>query len=132
MKGTTRQEQPEHKEANNNTDLLQKLVIYTKLANYDNIRNRLIEILNSNDKKRVFEATNGKSSVRDIQTETGISKGTVSDWWNEWQKEGIVQESKETRGRRCKVLSLHDFGIEVPTGKKKSIKVQATKSQKTT
>jgi len=117
-------------EANNNTYLLQKLVIYAKLANYDNIRNRLIAILDSNDKKRVFEATDGRSSVRDIQSKTGVGKDTVSDWWNEWQKEGIVEESKEARGRRRKVLSLSDFGIEVPTGKKQRVKRQAMKGQK--
>ena len=128
---TTGQGKPEQKEANNDTYLLQKLVTYTKLAHYDNIRNRLIAILNSDDKKRVFEATDGRSSVRDIQSKTGVYKDTVSDWWNEWQEEGIVKESKEARGRRCKLLSLSDFGIEVPAGKKQRVKGQATKSQKT-
>lgn len=118
------------KEANNNTHLLQKLVIYAKLANYDNIRNRLIAILNSDDKKRVFEATDGRSSVRDIQSKTGVYKDTISDWWNEWQKEGIVEESKEARGRRRKLLPLSDFGIEVPTGKKQRVKRQTMKGQK--
>lgn len=118
----TGQGQPEQTEVNNDTRLLHKLVIYTKLANYDNIRNRLIEILNSDDKKRVFEATDGRSSVRDIQSKTGVGKDSISDWWNEWQKEGIVEESKEARGRRRKLLSLSDFGIEVPAGKKQRVK----------
>lgn len=110
------------KEANNDTHLLHRLVIYTKLANYDDIKNRLIRILNSDDKKRVFEATDGRSSVRDIQSKTGVGKDSISDWWNEWQKEGIVEESKEARGRRRKLLSLSDFGIEVPAGKKQRVK----------
>lgn len=111
-------------EDNEQTRLLQKLVVYTKLAHYDSIRNRLIATLDSNDKKRVFEATDGSNSVRDIQSKTGVSKDTVLNWWNEWQKEGIVKESKEARGRRCRVLSLCDFGIEVPAGKKQHTKKQ--------
>lgn len=116
-------------EDNEQTRLLQKLVTYTKLANYASIRNRLIAILDSDDKKRVFEATDGKSRVRDIQSATGVNKAMVSNWWNEWQKEGIVEECKEARGRRRKLLSLSDFGIEVPTGKKQRVKRQEMKSQ---
>jgi DNA-binding MarR family transcriptional regulator len=119
MKPTKVKELQEQEEANKDIYLLQKLVIYTKLANYDNIRSRLLGILNTDDKKRVFEVTNGENSVRDIQTETGVHKDTVSSWWNDWQKEGIVQESEKRRGRRCKVLSLLDFGIEVPNSPKK-------------
>lgn len=115
-------------EDNEQTRLLQKLVTYTKLANYDSIRNRLIVTLDSDDKKRVFEATDGNNSVRDIRSKTGVSKDTVSNWWNEWQKEGIVEESKEARGRRRKLLSLRDFGIEVPAGKKQHVKRQQIKS----
>lgn len=103
---------------------MQKLVVYIKLANYDDIRNRLMEILNSDDKKRVFEATDGKRGTRDIESTTGVGKNTVSDWWNEWQKEGIVEESQEVRGRRCRVLSLADFGIEVPGGKRQRVNRQ--------
>lgn len=109
--------------------LIHTLVVYTKLANYDNIRNRLMKILNSDDKKRVFEATDGRSSVRDIQSSTGVSKDTISDWWDEWQKEGIVEESERVRGRRCRVLSLADFGIEVPGGKKHRVKRQKAEKE---
>lgn len=116
-------------EDNEQARLLRKLVTYTKLANYESIRSRMIKILNSDDKKRVFEATDGKNSTRDIQSATGVTKDTVSDWWNEWQKEGIVEESKKTRGRRCKVLSLSDFGIKVPAGKKQRGKKTAAKEQ---
>jgi len=116
-------------EDNEQIRLLQKLATYTKLANYESIRSRLIKILNSDDKKRVFEATDGKNSVRDIQSATGVTKDTVSDWWNEWQKEGIVEESKETRGRRRKALSLSDFGIKVPAGKKQHVKKTQIKNQ---
>lgn len=104
--------------------VMRKLLVYVKLANYDNIRNRLIEILNSDDEKRVFEATDGNSSTRHIEATTGVDKNVISRWWNEWQKEGIVEESQKAQGRRCRVLSLADFGIEVPRGKRQSVKKQ--------
>lgn len=106
------------------TALVHKLIIYTKLANYENIRNRLITIVDSEDKKRVFEATNGNNSTRQIESITGVSKDTVSNWWNEWQKEGVVEEIEETRGRRRKLLSLADFGIEIPGSKRQRGKRQ--------
>jgi len=122
------QEQFEQKVINGNyirlLQILQKLIIYTKLANYENIRNRLITILNSEDKKRVFEATDGDSSTREIESSTGVSKDTVSNWWDEWEKEGIVEESEEVRGRRRKIVSLSEFGIEVAAGKKQRSKRQ--------
>ena len=106
--------------------LLHKLIMYTKLANYENIRNRLITILDSEDKKRVFEATEGNNGTRQIESITGVSKDTVSNWWDKWQREGIVEESKEVRGRRCKIVSLGEFGIEVPAGKKERSKRRKT------
>ena len=106
--------------------LLHKFIIYTKLANYENIRNRLITILDSEDKKRVFKATEGNNGTRQIESITGVSKDTVSNWWDKWQREGIVEESKEVRGRRCKIVSLGEFGIEVAAGKKERSKRRKT------
>lgn len=118
-KYAARQEKPEQKLGGNDyTRLLRKLIIYTKLADYESIRNRLITILNSDDKKRVFEATDGNNSTREIESITGVSKDIVSNWWDEWEKEGIVEESGEVRGRRCKIVSLAEFGIVVAAGKR--------------
>lgn len=108
--------------------LMQKLVTYIKLANYDSIRNRLMEIVNSDDKKRAFEATDGINSTRDIYSITGVNKNTVSAWWNDWEKQGLVEESTGARGRRVKLVSLSDFGIGVPAGKRQRAKVN--KAQK--
>jgi len=101
--------------SNQLSDAIDKLTLYIKLANYDSIKNRLMQILNSDDKKDVFEATDGKNSTREIEAMTGVNKDVVSSWWNQWQKEGIVEESQERRGRRRRVLSLSDFGIDTPS-----------------
>jgi len=85
VKSTAGQEQFEQKVLGDNCiPLLHELVIYTKLANYGNIRNLLITILDSEDKKRVFEATDGNNSTRQIESVTGVNKDTVSNWWDEW------------------------------------------------
>lgn len=124
---TAGQEQSGQKlEGNDFIPLLHKLIIYTKLANYENIRNRLITVLDSGDKKRVFEATDGNNGTRQIESITGVSKDTVSNWWGEWEREGIVEESEEVRGRRCKIVSLGEFGIEVASGKKERSKRRKT------
>lgn len=122
---TAGQEQSEQKlEGNDYIRLLHKLIIYTKLANYENIRNRLITILDSEDKKRVFAATDGNNSTRQIESITGVSKDTVSNWWDEWEREGIVEESEEVRGRRRRIVLLSEFGIEVPGGRRQRSKRQ--------
>lgn len=127
VKSTAGQEQFEQKVLGDNCiPLLHELVIYTKLANYGNIRNLLITILDSEDKKRVFEATDGNNSTRQIESVTGVNKDTVSNWWDEWEREGIVEESEEVRGRRCKVVSLGEFGIDVAAGRKERFKRQKT------
>ena len=124
---TAGQEQSGQKlEGNDFIPLLHKLIIYTKLANYENIRNRLITVLDSGDKKRVFEATNGNNGTRQIESITGVSKDTVSNWWGEWEREGIVEELEEVRGRRYKIVSLGEFGIEVAFGKKERSKRRKT------
>jgi hypothetical protein len=105
--------------ANHLGNAIDKLTLYVKLANYDGIKNRLMQILNSDDKKCVFEVTDGKNSTREIEAMTGVNKDVVSNWWNQWQKEGIVEESEERRGRRRKVLSLSDFGIDIPNHSRK-------------
>jgi len=122
---TVGQDQSEHKLENKDyLHLLQKLVSYTKLANYESIRNWLITILDSDDKKRVFEATDGDNSTRDIASTTGVGKDTISNWWDEWGKQGIVEESEKVRGRRRRSVSLSEFGIEVPSGKRQRSKRQ--------
>ena len=111
--------------------LLRQIAVYTKLANYDSIKNRLLAVLNSDGKRKVFEASDGQKSVRDIEAETGVGKDTVSNWWKEWESEGIVEETEEARGRRRKVLSLGDFGIGSSTGKEKPKSTEPKKPVKT-
>ena len=101
--------------------LMEKLVAVTKLANHDAIKERLLMILDSADKKRVFEATDGISSARDIAARTGIGFSTVTRWWSDWNSQGIVEESENVQGRRRRLVSLREFGIEVPPGKKQQI-----------
>lgn len=94
--------------------LLRELVAWTKLANRPQVAERFTEILDSDQKKLVYEYSDGKKGVRDLSRLTRVSKDLVSAWWRDWDELGIMEQSKSVPGRRQRMVSLRAVGIEVP------------------
>jgi hypothetical protein len=100
-------------------ELLRELVAYTRAANHLTITKVLETILDSDDKRLVYQLSDGDASARDIQRLSGVNKDSISEWWREWEQIGIAQQSRSSnvKGRRQRLFSLSDFGIAVPEPK---------------
>ena len=94
--------------------LLRELVAWTKLANRPQAAERFMEILDSDQKRLVYQYSDGERGVRDLGRLSGVSKDLVSAWWRDWEELGIVEQSSSVPGRRQRMLSLEALGIQVP------------------
>lgn len=94
--------------------LLRELVTWTKLATRPQVAERYMEILDSDEKKLVYEYSDGQKGVREIEDITGVNKALISMWWRDWDALGIMEQSPIVSGRRRRIISLETLGIEVP------------------
>jgi hypothetical protein len=94
--------------------LLTEMLAWTKLEARPRVAARLSEILDSPEKRIVYEYSDGTKGVRQISEITGVDKNTVSNWWGEWDALGVMEQSTTRKGRRQRLVSLENVGIEVP------------------
>lgn len=94
--------------------LLRELVAWTKLAIRPQVAERFTEILNSDQKRLVYEYSDGERGVREVSRLTRVSKNLVSAWWQDWDELGIMEQSQSVAGRRQRMVCLRALGIQVP------------------
>ena len=79
------------------------------------LRDIIPSILDSEEKKLVYEHTDGQKTARDLLNIANIGLGTLSRWWNDWHSQGIL----EKKGKKYqKIISLKELGIEIPVPKR--------------
>lgn len=91
--------------------VLAEILTWTKLIYGPQVGAQLKEILDSKEKRKVYEATDGHASTRDIENSIGVNKNTVSKWWKEWSSMGIVEPGPARKDRPKRIISLKQFGL---------------------
>lgn len=87
-----------------------KLIFLTSYA-----KNQVFEILNSPEKIKVYELTDGQHTTREISIKIGLSVSTINRWWRDWLDKGIASELfKKNKRYVQKNFSLDELGIEIP------------------
>ena len=94
-------------------DLLQQLVVWTKLVHRTQVAEWFLQVLDSDEKRLVYQYSDGERSVRELRELAGVSKALVSAWWRDWDQLGIMERSRGVPGRRQRMVSLEELGIEV-------------------
>ena len=100
-----------------NDDVLRELAEHTKwirLLGIQALRPVLEVSLTSENQRRVFELSDGRRTTRQIAAISKVGASTVSRYWSEWAKTGIVAESQLYRNRMQHIASLSDMGLDVP------------------
>lgn len=88
---------------------------WVRFSGWNNVKNVLTEALNELEKIVAYSMTDGKTSIRDINSKIGRSFGTVQGWWKDWAQIGIVETFEYGRGTRAVALfKLDEFGIPIP------------------
>jgi hypothetical protein len=85
-----------------------------KFVNHSKIVEALNNELNdnSNNKKKIYELSDGNRSTRDIQKIVGVSPPTITAYWKQWSLAGIVIPA-ERKGRYKAAFDLKEYGLSV-------------------
>jgi transposase-like protein len=79
----------------NGTDelrLLAEIARWTREAALPIVRERVERLLDSDPKKRVYDAiAEGTASVASVEKSTGVNHNDINKWVAEWQAERIVE-----------------------------------------
>ena len=71
---------------------------------------------------RAYELSNGERSTRDIGQIVKIDQKGISNWWREWEREGLV-DKVGTKGQfKARYTLLELLVVSLPTRKQKSLK----------
>lgn len=92
-----------------NEEYKEFLQIY-KLVNRQKIIDFLKAEIQNNKKKKVYELSDGILSARSIGKRAGVSHVSVTIYWKQWIKSGIVEET-DTEGRYKAIFSLDNYGL---------------------
>ena len=91
--------------------LLRELRVWLKLSFWRPVRERIESVLDDERKLLAYEATDGHASTRDVGRIAGVDQKTVSNWWREWMREGIVEPGPERADRPSRLISLRGLGL---------------------
>src|SRR4051812_17229371 len=71
-------------------DILKEILKWQKIQGIQAFKAQVGLLLDTKEKKQVFELTDGTMSVKQISEKAKVATGTVSNWWNKWLAEGIL------------------------------------------
>lgn len=98
------------------TRLLKEILKWIKFAGMKEVKGTLSSVIDSDQKKVVYQLSDGTRGTVEIAKLAGIgSNRTVADMWQIWLKFGLGESIPVKGGMRFKrSFDLTDFGIEVP------------------
>lgn len=95
--------------------VLREILKWIRFTGMKEVKGALIAALDTDQKKIIYQLSDGEKSSRDISKATGVSDRTVRNYWKIWSRIGIVEAIKAgTRDRYERSFDLEDLGIEVP------------------
>lgn len=101
-------------ENNRIIELLEEILLWTKY-DFEEIKQKMIEALDTDEKKIAYQLTDGENSTTQIASVIPVSQVTVSNWWRNWLELGIVKQTEKFGGkRRIRLISLAEMGIPFP------------------
>lgn len=88
--------------------ILKGILKWQKLQGIKILRETLPSILDTDEKRIVYENTDGKKTARDIMKIVNVGLGTLSRWWNDWYSQGVLEKKGQ---KYVKIASLKELGI---------------------
>jgi transposase-like protein len=90
-------------------DYLAEIARWTREAALPTVRSRVERLLDTDAKKRVYEAMeSGTFGVKSIEKLTGVNSGNISPWAKQWEAEGIIDRASSPPKA---TFSLSELGI---------------------
>ena len=100
-----------------NQETLEEIATWVKIGNFANVKGILTSALKKPEERLVYHLSDGRST-RDINAMSDVSRGSISNYQNNWYRIGLMK-TIGARGsdRFIKKFNLEDFGIEIPSTK---------------
>ena len=112
-----------------NQEILEEIKVWTKINGVEKVQNLLNKTLDTPEKIIVYHLSDGRT-IRDIIAICGGSTATVSNYWNNWNRLGLMKSISVKRGERfIKSFDLDHYGIEIPPITKKEPKQKTTTAE---
>jgi len=100
---------------NEQNELLKEILKWIKFAGMKGVKDQLEATLETDQKKIVYQLSDGSKAIADINKVTGVSTGSISGYWQKWVKLGLGEKIAVQGGDRFKrSFDLEDLGIEMP------------------
>lgn len=93
---------------------INELLKWTKFAGAKEVRNVLMTALDSEQKRLIYQFSDGNNGTIKIAELANVSDGTVRNYWESWYRQGIVDPISVKGGQRFKKsFNIEDFGITI-------------------
>lgn len=95
---------------------LNEIKNWMKIIGYPKAKGILEAVLDTDEKRMVYEFCDGARSSKEISQLSGVNIRYVSEWGQVWEAIGILEQSQVStiKGRRQKVFDLSNFDMDVP------------------
>jgi transposase-like protein len=94
---------------NEQLELLREIAKWTRESAVPTVRERVVRLLDSDQKKRVYEAiADGTMSYRSLEAATGVNRAVAREWVIQWEAQRIAEPSSP---QPKALFTLRELGI---------------------
>ena len=101
--------------------LLKEAVKWLRILGLQAVKKVVREVLAKDEQRLAYHYSDGRGTL-EIAKLVGVTHTTIVNYWNIWNKIGIVEEINVQGGKRYKRLfELDDFDLSLPAIKKERL-----------
>lgn len=111
----------------NDTDrLLSELILYVRTSAAVAVRPIANEIIDSIEKAKVYSNLDGKTTQSKIESATGVSQQTISDWIKLFVLKGLAAEPNSYYTNHKALFTSDELGIDINSRKQRKQNARTT------
>lgn len=100
---------PEDKPASEELLLLREIAKWTRESALPTVRERVVRLLDTEQKKRLYEAiSDGSMSYRSLEAATGVNRAVAREWVIQWEAQRIAEPGA---AQPKALFTLRELGI---------------------
>lgn len=89
-------------------EILIEILKWERLGGIQTLRKLIPELIDTEEKRILFEMTDGKNGIKEVQSKINISSGKISLLWNLWYSNGLLEKEGQ---KFKKIISLKEIGL---------------------
>ena len=96
--------------------LLREILKWIRLSGWREAKTVLMGVLNEPQKLLAYHLSDGTRSTVEISRNADFATGTIANYWQTWQRQGLGESVPVKGGDRFKrSFDLQELGIDVPS-----------------